>query len=109
MPIQERVGNRGDDLPHEIRTQTRREARVRLADRPRDRQQHMIPDDREARSGARGNRLEIVAPAMLGVDRGSMVDQPELAMPEQQVRIARGAIDIGEERIEPDDVRGKLR
>src|SRR5215212_3042958 len=68
----------------------------------------MIPDDREAHSGTRGNRLEIVAPAMLGIDRGPMIDQPELAMPEQEIRIARGAIDIGKECIEPDDVRGKL-
>ena len=69
----------------------------------------MIPDDWETRRGARGNRLEVAAPAVLGVDRGSMVDQPELAMPELEVRIARGAIDVGEERVEPDDVRGKLR
>ena len=45
---------------------------------------------------------------MLGVDRGSVVDQPELAMPEQEVRITRSAIDIREERIEPNDVRSKL-
>jgi hypothetical protein len=30
-------------------------------------------------------------------------------MPEQEIGIARGAIDIGQECIEPDDIRGQLR
>ncbi len=37
-----------------------------------------------------------------------MVDQPQLAVPHQQVGVARGAIDVGQVGIEPDDARGEV-
>ena len=42
------------------------------------------------------------------VERGAVVDQPQPAVPEQQVRVLRGAVDVRHERVEPDDVGGEL-
>jgi len=43
------------------------------------------------------------------VERGAVIDQPQLSMPHQHVGVARRAIDIARERIEPDDGRGEQR
>ena len=67
------------------------------------RQQHVVLD-----AGERiGCPREIAVPRMVEVQRGTVVDEPELAMPDQQVRVARGAIDVAHERVEPDDRRGE--
>ncbi len=42
------------------------------------------------------------------VERGAMIDQPQLPMPHQHVRIARRAIDVTDVRVEPDDARAEL-
>ena len=42
------------------------------------------------------------------VQRRAVIDQLQLAMPHQQIRIARGAIDIGDEGVEPHDTRGEI-
>ena len=43
------------------------------------------------------------------VERRAVVDQPQPAVPHQHVRVARSAIDVGHERIEPHDRRCELR
>ena len=41
---------------------------------------------------------------MLAVERGAVVDQPGLVVPGEEVRVARGAVDVGDQGIEEDDV-----
>ena len=64
----------------------------------------MLPDQRKGRRDA---RVVHAGPVVMHVQRGTMVDQPRLPLPDQQVRVARRAIGIGDERIEPDQRRGK--
>src|SRR5690606_12598519 len=42
---------------------------------------------------------------MMKVQRGSVIDQPEVSVPDEHVRVAGRAIDIRNEGIEPDDSR----
>lgn len=44
-------------------------------------------------------------PAVVEVERRAVVDQPELLVPRQEIRIAWRAIDVGHERIEQEDAR----
>src|ERR1043166_8797188 len=41
-------------------------------------------------------------------ERGAVIDEPDLLPAHQKVGIARAAIDVGDVRVEPDDVRGAL-
>ena len=43
-------------------------------------------------------------PGMLQVEGGAVVDHPQPLMPDQEVRVPGGAVDVGREGIEPDDV-----
>ncbi len=45
---------------------------------------------------------------MVAVERRAVIDQPQLAVPPQQIGIARGAIHVRGEQIEPDDRGGFL-
>ena len=69
----------------------------------------MVTNRREATTCAGHHCSQVVAPAVLGVERCPVVDQPELAVPQQQIWIARRAVHILEEGIEPDHVRRQLR
>lgn len=40
---------------------------------------------------------------------GAVVDEPEVAVPDQHVRIAPGPVDVVDQRVEPDDPSGFLR
>ena len=73
-------------------------------DRGGDRKQDVIGDLGEGRAGAGFD----IGPGVLEVERGAVVDQPELAVPDQQVRVARGAVDVGGQGIEPDDAGGEV-
>ena len=42
---------------------------------------------------------------MLRIQSRAVVDQPRAAVPGQQVRVARGPVQVHHERVEPDDVR----
>src|SRR4051794_7434267 len=66
-----------------------REPGVRVGDRARGGQQHVVADRRKrvARSRQRVGPVE-------GVERRAVVDQPEVLVPAQQVGIARRAIDV---------------
>ena len=86
-------------------SQPRREPLAGLGDVARARQQHVVADRRE-RALRLGRR---VLPGVLEVERRAVVDQPDAAVPEQQVRVLRRAVDVRRQRVEPDDVGGELR
>ncbi len=67
------------------------------------REQDVVLDQRERLVGV----LCGVQTAVVEVQRGAVVDQPQPVVPEQQVGVARGAIDVGGERVEPHDVGGE--
>ena len=39
--------------------------------------------------------------------RGAVIDHPEIAVPHQQIRVLRRAVDVRHQRVEPDDRRGQ--
>src|SRR5438067_5027095 len=43
------------------------------------------------------------------VERGAVVDEPGLVLPDKYVRVLSRAIHVRNQRVEPDNVRGKLR
>ena len=43
---------------------------------------------------------------VVAIERGSVIDQPQLIVPAEQVRIARGTVDVDDERVEPHDLGG---
>ena len=67
------------------------------------RKQHVILDHREA---AHRHAIRVV-PGMVHVERGAVIDHPEFVMPDEQVRILGRAIDVHDERVEPDDRGGQ--
>ena len=70
----------------------------------RDRQQHVIRDDRE-----RLHRIHRRIPvAMVEEQRRAVVDQPQPLVPDEQVRVARRAVDVRDQRVEPHDRRRLL-
>ena len=46
--------------------------------------------------------------AVVPVERGAVVDEPQPPVPPEQVRVVRRAVDVRQERVEPDDRRGKV-
>jgi hypothetical protein len=42
-------------------------------------------------------------PRMMKIQRSAMVDEPQFSMPQQQIDVARGSVDIADESVEPDD------
>ncbi len=46
-----------------------------------------------------------VAPGVVDVQRSAVIDQPRTSMPDEQVRIDRSPVRVGDERVKPDDVR----
>ena len=69
------------------------------------RQQHVLGDLRERRPLVPGRRLRRVVEE----ERRAVVDQPQPAVPEQEVRVARRPVDVRHERVEPDDAGRELR
>jgi hypothetical protein len=63
-----------------------------------------VLDRRERLAGSLGKRLVAVMP----VERGTVVDQPRAPVPDEEVGVARSAIDVRHQRIEPDHIRGEL-
>ena len=47
-------------------------------------------------------------PAVMEVQRRTVVDQPQLAVPDQQIRVTPAAIDVGGERVQPEHPDGLL-
>jgi hypothetical protein len=50
-----------------------------------------------------------VVPGMMKIQGGAMVDQPQLLIPDQHIGIAGGAVYVGEQAIQPDDLGGGQR
>ena len=67
-------------------------------------QQHVLGDLGECARRLLG-RPE---PCVLEVEGRAVVDQPHLLMPDEQVRVGGGAVDVGDQGIEPDDVGCEL-
>jgi hypothetical protein len=78
---------------------------VRIRDRGRVRQQHMVAHGLE--TSARVLRRDVLG--VMEVERRAVVDQPEPVVPPEQVRVLRRPVDVRREGVEPDDVRGELR
>jgi hypothetical protein len=49
-----------------------------------------------------------IARAVVEIERCAVVDHPQPVVPVQQVRVLRRAVDVGHQRVEPDDRRRKL-
>ena len=64
----------------------------------------MLADRRERAARVRGVALR----GVMEVERGTVVDQPQAVVPDQQVRVLGGAVDVRHECVEPDDVGGEL-
>src|SRR3569623_1198865 len=56
----------------------------------------------------RGTRVaDAAVPRVVPVERRAVIDQPQLAAAPQEVRIAHRAVDVGDEHVERDDLRGE--
>ena len=64
---------------------------------------HVVRLRREARGVG-----DAAAPRVVEVERGAVVDQPEVAVPDQQVGVAPAAVDVGDERVQPERPRGDV-
>jgi hypothetical protein len=96
--------HRAHDRLDQGRRDERREPRVGLGDRPRVGEEDVLADERER---AVGHRRQVVR-SVLEVERRPVVDEPQPTVPPQQVRVARGPIDVRHQRVEPHD-RGRER
>ena len=74
-------------------------------DRLRVGQEHVVADPLERPPGM----LVRIPPGVVDVQRRAVVDEPGPAMPHQQVRVLRGAIRVGDQRVQPHDVRRERR
>ena len=54
----------------------------------------------------RGDFLLSRGPVVVEEERGSVIDGVELAVPDEQVSVARGAVDVEHKGVEPDEERG---
>ena len=48
-------------------------------------------------------------PVVVEVQRRAVIDEPDVAVPDQEVRVAPGAVDVLHERVEPEHLAGELR
>ena len=83
----------------------RREPRVRLDDRSRERQQDVVPDLHERTPRVLGR----VPPGVVDVERRAVVDEVEPPVPDEEVGVPGRPVHVRHERVEPDDVRGQVR
>src|ERR671916_247063 len=54
-------------------------------------------------------RSSPISPGVVEVQRGSVVYEPQAPVPREEVRVARGAIHVRHEGIEPQDAGGEIR
>ena len=69
----------------------------------------MVPDggERTPACGLQGRPVPR-RPVVVEVQRCPVVYEPETIVPDQEVRVAWGAVDVGHQGIEPDDARGEV-
>ena len=90
-PAASQVGDASPRAPRAApRVDERRQARVGRRDRARERQQDVIASPLERAAGMRVR----VAPGVVDVQRGAVVDQPRPAVPDEQVRVPRRAVGV---------------
>ena len=65
----------------------------------------MLPDRRETRF----SRSLDVLPIMVEIQRSAMVDKVQFPVPAEEVRIAGGPVNVGNECIEPHRARSQVR
>ena len=63
----------------------------------------------ERLAGEPRRSVRTAGPRVVEVERGAVVDAPQVPVPHEQVRVAPGAVDVGRERVEPEHARGLLR
>lgn len=54
-------------------------------------------------------RLFPTAPGVMEIERRTLVNQPQLTVPQQHVRVSSCAVDVREESVEPDEPGGRQR
>src|ERR1051326_2485545 len=96
------LGDESDDLVEHRRRQLRGQLLVDIADLRRPRQQHVLLALRERFARALDR---VGGPVVMKDQRRAVIDHPEIAMPDEEVRVLRRAIDVRHERVEPDDGR----
>ena len=98
-------GTRRDRVRRSPARRARREPLVGLGDRAGARQQHVVADHREGRAGA--SRRSGASPCWRKNAAPWSISQVR-RVPDEQVGVAGRAVDVGDERVEPDDVGGEL-
>src|SRR5262249_33219016 len=99
------LGDEADDLTDDLDRDARGERGVGGGAVPREGQEDVLADLRERGAAARRTRR----PPMLEVERRAVIDEVQAAVPPQEVRVPRGAVDVGHQRVEPDDLRRERR
>src|SRR5690348_182530 len=93
-------GKLGDDAGQRLTGQARPQWRIYLGQSRSPWQQHMI-----SYSGKRPLPLKSCPlPGVVKIQRRAMIDQPEPAVPRQDVGIAHGAVRVRDIGVEPDDL-----
>src|SRR5258708_37294473 len=69
----------------------------------------MMPYCGERRFGFLLQAPRVLRPIVVKIQRSAVVDEVRSLVPKEQVRIPRGAIDVGDKRVEPDRFRGYAR
>src|SRR3954451_1931696 len=87
------VGDRRDQIAHEVIVDLGRVARIGGGDRPRVWQQDVLAHELEGPSSV----LVRISPRVMDVQGGTVVDQPGTAVPDEKVRVLDGPIRVRDE------------
>jgi hypothetical protein len=99
------VGNLREDLGDDLRIETAGCVSRSLLKARGPGQKDMVADVGE---GGVGEAIG-VGPVVVKVERRAVVDEVELTVPVQEIRVASGAVDVQDESIEPDGEGGCMR
>ena len=81
------VGNERDDVPDDVRRDTRGHVRVRLLQMGGEWQQHVILDTGKRVLAA----LQVIVPRVVEIERSAVIDELQAAVPDEEVRVVRRA------------------
>src|ERR671916_437549 len=98
------LGHELDYTAQDLLRQAGYQRGVRLGDGPGEGQQHVVAGCRER---ALARRLPAL-PGVVEVERGAVVYEPQTVVPGEEVRVARGAVHVGYEGVEPEDTGGEV-
>src|SRR5215208_968303 len=105
-PQRARLGDHAYDGAKHLWSEPRGERRVGFGDRAGEREQNVVPDGGEGASACGLQGLPVSCwPVVVEVQRSPVVYEPETIVPDQEVRVAQGAVDVGHQGVEPDDAR----